>query len=320
MALTLERDGYADVYIMTPEGSDLIKITNTSIPLTLSDWAPNSRFVAFTSNQDGDPDLFVINPDINRLFRLNDDPSIEQEPDWKAGPAACSVRTDQGGIGVRVGPGYGRSTYTYMSPGVDFTVTGQYTDNSGVIWWQLDKAQVDPGFTGESLWVAEADVNEQGSCALVATATPSDFIPAQPTQVPGTWGGCGSCNTCGHPGECVTSPDHQCLWDPSNCAAPPPPPSVNVTQPPGQPPCYSLGLSISPSGSGTIYASPRVGCGFYSYDPGSSVTVIVNPNSLCWVNSFSSTCANSSQNGDSLSITMNSSCTVQANVSCTIIG
>ncbi len=312
MAFTSERDGNADVYAMNPDGSNLVKLTDPSIPLTLSDWAPNSRFVALASNRDGDADLYVINTDINRLFRLNDDPSVEQEPDWKAGPAACSVRTDQEGIGVRLGPGYGRSIYTYLSPGVDLTVTGQYADNSGAIWWQLDKAQVDPGFTGESLWVAEADVNEQGSCALVAAATPSDFIPAQPTQVPGTWGGCGSCDTCGHPGECVTSPDHQCLWDPTTCAAPPPPP-VNVTVPPGVT-CYTVSLSVNPPGAGSISAYGRQPCGGNSFAAGSPVNISASQTNIDYqFLNIQTSCGSQSLQGQNFTFTITNNCQATAN-------
>lgn len=46
----------------------------------------------------------------------------------------------------------------------------------------------------------------------------------QPTVQPG-WQGCGSCSDCGpYPsGECVTSPEGACLWDPSTCRYIPPP-------------------------------------------------------------------------------------------------
>ncbi len=279
LAFTSERDANADVYAMNPDGANLVKLTDPSVPLTLSDWAPNSRFVAFASNRDGDADIYVINPDINRLFRLTDDLSIEQEPDWKAGVTPCSVRTDQSGVTVLVGPGWNRSVYNYLKQGVDYTVTGQYADESGAIWWQLDKAQVDPGYTGESLWVAETDVAEQGGCALVASAVPSEFHVAQPTQVPGTWGACGSCDTCGHPGECVTSPDHQCLWDPTTCYIPPPP-SNNITPPPPGQTCYTVSLSVSPAGAGTATVYGRSPCGGNSFTPNTSVTIsaTANPN------------------------------------------
>lgn len=49
---------------------------------------------------------------------------------------------------------------------------------------------------------------------------------------PGQWLGCGSCDSCGHPGnECVTSPTGQCVWDPGTCAAPPETPIVTPDPP-----------------------------------------------------------------------------------------
>lgn len=38
-----------------------------------------------------------------------------------------------------------------------------------------------------------------------------------PPELPGGWQGCGSCDTCGYSGECVTDPEGNCLWDPSTC-------------------------------------------------------------------------------------------------------
>ncbi len=64
---------------------------------------------------------------------------------------------------------------------------------------------------------------------LLSFYTPPVAPPSGPTPIlpqgitpgsdwqPGQWGGCGSCNTCGHDGECVLSPEGACLWDPGTC-------------------------------------------------------------------------------------------------------
>jgi hypothetical protein len=56
---------------------------------------------------------------------------------------------------------------------------------------------------------------------IVARPIPAAPVstPAGETNASGEWGACGSCDTCGHPGECVVSPDGQCVWNPQTCAA-----------------------------------------------------------------------------------------------------
>jgi len=58
-----------------------------------------------------------------------------------------------------------------------------------------------------------------------------------PTAVPqvneaaessGGWGACGSCDSCGHAGECVLSPEGECVWNPSTCGASPVIPAINA--------------------------------------------------------------------------------------------
>lgn len=96
-------------------------------------------------------------------------------------------------------------------------------------------------FSGDcraSVWVPEnCDINAQrtqcaahnkidglttNGCTVVRPTLPPTTTASStptPTQQPG-WGGCGSCNTCGHSGECVLSPEGACLWDPGSCSSP----------------------------------------------------------------------------------------------------
>jgi hypothetical protein len=76
--------------------------------------------------------------------------------------------------------------------------------------------------------------------ALIPEPAESATLPDADSAQTGGWGGCGSCNTCAVPGECVTSPEGACLWDPESChyigPPAPPPPGVQPTQPPHCPP------------------------------------------------------------------------------------
>jgi hypothetical protein len=53
-------------------------------------------------------------------------------------------------------------------------------------------------------------------CHIIAPAN-SVTLPQGENSAADTWSLCGSCETCGHPRECVLDPGGQCLWDLASC-------------------------------------------------------------------------------------------------------
>jgi hypothetical protein len=249
----------------------------------------------------------------------------------------CEIVAERGDVRVHVGPGRNRSVFTYLSPGRAYSVTGQAVDSDGNIWWQIDKTQV-PGHEAVlELWVAESDVTEHGNCTAVPQAEGPGLIPVEPEQ-PGTWGECGSCVTCGHPGECVLSPDGECLWDPATCGSqePPPPADDDGTdgndgnngddgneEPPPQEPepepeqeCVFVTASVDPGNTGTAGPLTAANCVSQGsgYLPGTVVQVGVSPNPGCWLDHWSGCGAGGTANP--VSITVNATCHIVAHVQC----
>jgi Tol biopolymer transport system component len=304
LSLTVERDGSADVYTMDRKGQNVVRLTKNSGPLTLSAWSPDSGWLAFAGNPDGNLDLLVMDVKGQYLFRLTDDPADDYDPDWHAlGPAApCAVRTDREDVEVRVGPGTNRGVFTNLPPNQDFAVVGQATDSDGAVWFELQKDQIPGHEVVNSLWVARQDVQASGNCGSVQVVEPPPVIIASTPPPPGEWGSCGSCDTCGHPGECVTSPTGECLWDPATCGG----------VPPGEkePGCYTLSLGVQPAGYGTIAVRYPPNCG-NGYHPGSSIVLVANPNRGRTFTNWTGSCPNLGTNRE-VSFTINASCTAIA--------
>jgi hypothetical protein len=234
------------------------------------------------------------------------------------GGAPCEVVAETADVRVHVGPGRHRGVFAYMESGTPYTVTGQALDPDGNVWWQLDKTQFPGHEVVISLWVAASDVIERGDCAAIPGVEIPPVVPDGSDVPPGQWGSCGSCDTCGHPGECVTSPDGQCLWDPATCAGQesPPPGDEGEPPPPGSQ-CVSVTASVDPSGTGSAGPVTTGNCGSQIpgvYLPGTSVTVQAWPNGGCWVDHWSGCASAGSVN--SVTFTANATCHATAHIQC----
>lgn len=218
----------------------------------------------------------------------------------------CAIFSPQGGAAVHVGPGRGRAVFGFLEAGVEYRVVGQALDDAGNPWWQVDKAQFPGSEDVISLWVMQSDVSTLGVCTDVPPVEPPPVIPGDDNP-PGTWGPCGSCDTCGFPAsECVTSPEGECLWDPATCRNAPPPGDD------GGGDCYRLGTAVDPGGSGSVSASATNCDG--GYTPGTVVQVsvsVADPKNTHFVN-WSGCGAGGDANP--VSITMNGSCTITAHI------
>jgi hypothetical protein len=311
LSFASERDNTADVYAMDYQGQNIQRLTPRTSTLTSSDWSPDGGWIAYMAGYDGNADLFVMDATGTDLFRLTDNPAEDYDPDWRpARIAPCYVMIDNEDqeVEVRVGPGKNRGVFTTLPPYQDFLVIGQAYDDEQVVWWEIDKSQIPGGDTASSLWVSSEDVLEKGDCPAVVRVEAPPIIPGAPpppVSTPGTWGPCGSCE-CGHPGECVLSPDGQCLWDPRTCHTPDFPPPDDGED------CYSVGVVVKSvtGAAGSVTLRPSPNCDS-RYQPGTSITAVASPSSS-FSNWNGSSCPVSGSNS-SVTFTVNGSCTLVAN-------
>jgi WD40 repeat protein len=301
LSFTSERSNQADVYTMDDKGQDIKRLTKETSWLTSTDWSPDGGWIAYMAGYDGDANLFVMDNTGTDVFRLTDNPADDTDPDWR--PAAVetcfAVTTKANQIDVRVGPGTNRGVFGTFPANQDIRVIGQAYDENNVVWWEIDKNQIPGGKDAESLWVNSDDVGEKGDCLAVGRVEAPPVIFGAPTPLPpGTWGACGSCE-CGHPGECVTSPTGECLWDPATCH---PGPSDGSG-------CAHLTTQVNQPernyGSISVQTAPNCDDGYY---PGTAITVTANTRFT--FAGWSGTCGASG--GATTTFTIHKSCTLIA--------
>ncbi len=258
------------------------------------------------------------------------DPAFQPTPTPTPTPQAtsavpCTVWAESENVRVRVGPGTHRGVFAYMPVNRPFQVIGQAQDRDGKTWWQLEKSTFPRGDSALSLWVQADEVTQSGPCQDVAqTEAPPVILNPNPSaasasgaqaQASGTWGACGSCDSCGYPAsQCVTAPDGQCVWDPTRClgagGAAVSVPAGGGGAGGGGPTCYTLTTSSYPGGSINVLTSPT--CGSSGYNSGDSVLLQAVPPTLYSVDSWAGTCGNiPSGNPEFATVTILGNCSVE---------
>ena len=84
---TSARDGNYEVYIMNPDGSEQVNLTQHPANDLNAVWSPTGEQILFVSNRDGKRDLYLMNPDgsnIRRVFKneLKRNFTYRDDPTW----------------------------------------------------------------------------------------------------------------------------------------------------------------------------------------------------------------------------------------------
>jgi TolB protein len=82
IAVTLTRDGNAEIYIINPSGGILRRCTENSAEDVSASWSPDGSQIAFVSDRSGGPQIFVMNADCSNQRRVTFRGSYNTTPDW----------------------------------------------------------------------------------------------------------------------------------------------------------------------------------------------------------------------------------------------
>ena len=82
IAFRSDRDGNDDIWLMTPDGSESINITNHSSAETDPTWSPDGSKIAFVSTRTGNAELFMMDVDGSNVIQVTDNQGSIRWPKW----------------------------------------------------------------------------------------------------------------------------------------------------------------------------------------------------------------------------------------------
>ncbi|MDX1746203.1 MAG: hypothetical protein R3324_09725 [Halobacteriales archaeon] len=94
IAFESTRDGNADIFLMTTDGSAVVNVTNHPAQDGDPEWSPDGSKLAFATTRDGNTEIYVMNVDGSGLVRLTDNPAVDRFPAWSPDGSTIAFSRD----------------------------------------------------------------------------------------------------------------------------------------------------------------------------------------------------------------------------------
>ena len=89
--------GNWEVYVMTPDGANLVNLTKHPAKDLNPDWSPDGKQIAFTSNREGNREVYVMNADGTNPINLTNHPARDSSPAWSPDGMRIAFSTNRDG-------------------------------------------------------------------------------------------------------------------------------------------------------------------------------------------------------------------------------
>ena len=82
IAFRSDRDGNEDIWLMKPDGSEMVNITSNASVDSDPAWSPDGSKIAFVSTRTGNADLFVMDVDGSNVIQVTNNQGSVRFPKW----------------------------------------------------------------------------------------------------------------------------------------------------------------------------------------------------------------------------------------------
>ena len=86
-----------EIYVMNPDGTNPINLTNHLASDGSPDWSPDGRRIAFQSDRDGNSEVYVMNANGTNPINLTNHPTKDSGPDWSPDGRRIAFQSNRDG-------------------------------------------------------------------------------------------------------------------------------------------------------------------------------------------------------------------------------
>jgi Tol biopolymer transport system component len=97
------RDGNSEIYLMNPDGSNPVNLTQNAAFDYSATWSPDGTKVAFVSDRDGDNEIYVMNADGSIPVNVTQDPGSDTYPVWSPDGTRIAFQSDRESVPLILG-------------------------------------------------------------------------------------------------------------------------------------------------------------------------------------------------------------------------
>jgi len=95
IAFTSNREGNFEIYVMDPNGANIVNLTRDSAPDQQPAWSPDGSKIAFATDRDGNAEIYVMNADGSGLVNLTNNSAIDLLPAWSPDGTKIAFQSDR---------------------------------------------------------------------------------------------------------------------------------------------------------------------------------------------------------------------------------
>jgi Tol biopolymer transport system component len=140
LAYSAYRDNHIEIFVMDIESAIQGKIDNQKLTNSLpavrnlvTSWSPDGSRLAFSSDQDGNSEIYLMNPDGSNVVRLTDNPASDTQPAWSPDGKQIAFSSDRDGD-VEIYIVEVEKTHLNMEEAIARRLTNRPGEEAGPVW------------------------------------------------------------------------------------------------------------------------------------------------------------------------------------------